>query len=118
MKLIIRGFSQDVDLLNLQDAEAYLVVQNEETEEMHRIPVPGDTIGAIMAIAHGEPASENAIEAPTEEPEEPQEAAPEEEEEELPPPPVQRKRIIQPPAPARRPVARQTPSSEDQVPSV
>lgn len=46
MKLVLRGFSQDVDL-GLDSAENYLLLQEEETGRTLRLPVPETTIAAI-----------------------------------------------------------------------
>jgi hypothetical protein len=67
MKLFIRGFSQDVDLLNPEQADNFLVLMDEETGNIHRLPVPMETIAAVAAIAQGEELPEQADE-PKEEP--------------------------------------------------
>lgn len=148
MKLMLRGYSQDVDFLNQKGPiENYLVFENEETKELIRIAVPWETI-IELAKAAGigvEDVAETAPEEPEEEPEEMAEEGPEPEEEtdeeqearhaeelarmrlerdghdpdSLPPRP--KKRMPQPPAPHVYGSVRErirTPTSEDDVPSV
>jgi hypothetical protein len=126
-KLVLRGFSQDVDLQTPDESENYLIIEEEATGAVHRLPVPLETVSKLAELALEEsettpaqPQPEEVEEAPEDLPEEdpgegePEEEEPEEEEQMAPPtstPPVRR----QVPQPQRAPA---TPTSEDEVPSL
>ena len=115
MRLVLRGFSQDVDLIDPEKAESYLIFEFEGTDELVRVQVPADTIHELTTLIHSYP---GVREEPEKQEElEEVEAAPEEVEET--PVPTVRKRIVSAPLPHRRPIPRPPPlESEDQVPSV
>lgn len=125
MKLILRGYSLDVDFANPKTRESFLIFQNEESGELVRLPVPEDTIVQLMASMDVklEDEPEESEEVSEEASEESMEEEPEVDEEPPPPPQPRRqaKTMPQPPAPHVYTSARsriRTPTSEDDVPSV
>jgi hypothetical protein len=109
MKLVLRGFSQDIDLRHLEAAENYLVFEDERTHDIYRLPVPMETVTRLteITLAEGPLTPEEPPSSRYEEGDE------EPEEEELAPTPVT--------PPTRRPVqqpSRTVPVSEEDVPSV
>lgn len=120
MKLVLRGYSQDVDLVDQSQSDNFLVFQDEETGNLARIPVPWATIEElIQVVGLPETGEEEAESAPPEEPQ-----VEEEEEEEPPSRPAPQRRMKtmpQTPAPHVYSSARQriqTPRTEDDVPSM
>lgn len=79
MNLVLRGFSQDVDLYNPEQSENYLVFQETQSGTLFRLPVPEETIARLTQIVQGDQeGAEVPVEVQSEE--EPEEAQP--------PPPV------------------------------
>lgn len=72
MKLVLKSFSQEVDLTDLSSASSFLVFQEEGSGEVLRIPVPQETIMALSEILAGDVEQEEQEEpAEQEEPEAP-----------------------------------------------
>lgn len=118
MKIVLVSFSQDMNILNPEDSQSYIVVGEEETQEVTRIPVPLETVQAIAAFVEelkggseeeGPEQSNGAAEEPEPAPVEPAPSAP------------GRKRLVTPPTQGLRRAAaavQPLPESEDDVPSV
>ena len=115
MKLVLRGFSQDVDLYNPDEAENFLVFEVEGTDQTFRLPVPSTTIEELTGIVHGVGELDEKVEmAPAAPAGEGQEDEPEPEE----PDPVPTPRRVQPQQ-IRRPIPRPPRlASEDHIPSM
>lgn len=65
MNLVVKGFSNDVDLEDLSRSTFFLVLDNDGKVE--RLPVPQETISHLMALAYGKkpevPARPQEVEA-------------------------------------------------------
>lgn len=121
MKIVLVSYSQDVNILHPEDSATFIVIGDEETGHVTRVPVPTETVMAITEFV--EALKESTIPLPDQEPEEEEqppeqqlEDEPEEEEAPPPPPPAPRKTM-----PVPRPSIRQRlagPPSEDGIPSL
>ena len=97
MKLVLRSFSQEIEVTDLTEASNYLVFEDEESGQVYRLPVLQETITALSGIIVGGNSTEEPAEV--DEPEEEMPAEPE------PPPPPVRKTL-------------RGPRSEDEVPQL
>lgn len=61
MKLVLRGFSQDVDLANPENAENYIVLEDELSGTTVRLPVAEATISAIVKLIQAAPEEDEGI---------------------------------------------------------
>ncbi len=53
MKLVLRNYSQDVDILNPNAAKNFVVFREEETGKELRLPVPMETITHLAQFIEG-----------------------------------------------------------------
>lgn len=68
MRLMLKGFSQDVNLADKDDVRYFLTFEDEAGRE-HRLPVPKETSEALISLVYSEPSPEARpeFEAPHEE---------------------------------------------------
>lgn len=83
MKLVLKGFSQDVDLEGAETL-SYLILVDEDSESIIRLPVHEQTIERLTQIVHGDTVGDEETAGFTERDDSDSSEAPQESEEEAP----------------------------------